>query len=564
VKLTVLAAGILAAGVLVSATLISLTASANPGASIRILFDLGDGTYVWASGVVPDPSATNATWLAVQDAARASGVAIESAWYACCGVAISDLGGRHSPAGFIGLYAWNATTHAWAFTGSGISGLVVQDGDAIALYNAGFDSASFAGRLPVPTPDDPRPTLEFRGDLSNSGTSGSAAPADGRLLWDHDTGSREIGSTPAIAWGKVFVNTLEGFTVLDARTGTSIWTNPHVQGFSSPAVFDGSVIVGTRNGTVVRMNATSGTVMWEQPLLSETQFSGITSSPKVAYDSVFIGVFNESGGPGEVASLWASNGTIAWRHPTGSIDFSSPAYADGTVYVGVMGFYNRTTQVTFDPPYGVLALDGRTGAQRWFFETDDSVAASPVVAGAMLIIPSKDGNVYAVNRSSGIEVWRASAAAGISSPAFDGDTVYVGGGAFGGAGHVRALDVATGSTRWTFSPNGPVQASVTYAGGTVLFATNTAQGIVYALNATNGAMRWSFSPSPAEYILGSPVVADGVVFAPSDNGHVYALAETQTVPHLQLPVLELGVVVVVVGIVAVAAWFVVRRSRRVP
>src|SRR5207245_10403839 len=129
------------------------------------------------------------------------------------------------------------------------------------------------GRPPVPTPDDPRPTLEFRGDLSNSGTSGSAAPVDWRLLWDHDTGSREIGSTPAIAWGKVFVNTLEGFTALDARTGASIWANPHIQGFSSPAVFDGSAIVGPRNGTAVPMTAPTRTATSELPPRAATQFS---------------------------------------------------------------------------------------------------------------------------------------------------------------------------------------------------------------------------------------------------------------------------------------------------
>ena len=130
---------------------------ANPAAAIRILFDLGDGTYVWANETVSDPAVTNATWLAVLSAANANGIAIASTWYASFGVAVLDLGNRHPPAGFIGLYEWNATNHGWDLTSVGISSLVVSEGDAIALYNAGFDSHTFDVRQPVPTPDDPLP-----------------------------------------------------------------------------------------------------------------------------------------------------------------------------------------------------------------------------------------------------------------------------------------------------------------------------------------------------------------------------------------------------------------------
>ena len=189
---------------------LSPPALANPAVGIRILFDLGDGTYVWANETVSDPAVTNATWLAVLSAADANGVAIVSTWYASFGVAILDLGNRHPPAGFIGLYEWNATSHGWDLTSVGISSLVVSEGDTIALYNAGFDSHTFDVRQPVPTPDDPLPSMEFRGDLANSGSSNSRAPDSVRPIWDRDTGAREIAATPAVAYGKVFVTTMHG------------------------------------------------------------------------------------------------------------------------------------------------------------------------------------------------------------------------------------------------------------------------------------------------------------------------------------------------------------------
>jgi len=539
---------------------------ANPAVEIRILFDLGDGTYLWANETVSDPAVTNATWLAVLRAANANGIAIVSTWYASFGVAILDLGNRHPPAGFIGLYKWNVTNHGWDLTSVGISSLVVSEGDAIALYNAGFDSHTFDVRQPVPSPDDPLPSMEFRGDLANSGASNSPAPDAIRPIWDRDTGAREIGSTPAVAYGKVFITTMHGLFALDAKTGGTLWTEPLARGFSSPAVFDHSILVGTSNGTVIRLNASDGSVQWETPLLAQPLFSGITSSPKVAFDRVFIGTFNESGGPGEVVALWANNGSVAWRHPTGSVHYSSPAYADGSVCVGIMGTYNTTSQVTFDPPYGVLALNAATGEENWFFPTAGSVAASPAIAGPRLIAPSKDGNVYAINRATGTLAWQAQVDAGISSPAVSGSTVFVGGGAFGGNGLVVALDVTTGVRRWSFAPNGPVQASITYADGKVLFATNSAHGTVYALNATTGSLVWSFEPSPAEYILGSPVVADGVVFAPSDNGHVYALGQSLAAPNSMpaslSPWVYLGAPIVVAAVIAVLVVLAFRRRPR--
>src|SRR3989442_683670 len=343
-------------------------------------------------------------------------------------------------------------------------------GDCARLTQTAYHPVTYRSCPPAPTPLSPFPVTQFRGDLMNSGSSASTPPNNPGVRWDRDTGAREIASTPAVAYGKVFVETMHGSLALDEVTGETVWTNVAAKGFSSPAIFDNSVIVGTSNGTVLRLNAWDGAIQWETRLLAQTVFSGITSSPKVAFDRVFIGTFNESGGAGEVVSLWARNGTVAWRHPTGSVHFSSPAIANDTVYVGIMGTYNTTSQVTFDPPFGVLALDATSGAERWFYPTTGSVAASPAIAGPRVLAPSKDGNVYAIDRASGALDWTASVGAGISSPAVAENTVFVGGGAFGGGGRVWALDLGTGSPKWSFTPNGPVQASITYARGTVVFA----------------------------------------------------------------------------------------------
>src|SRR5256886_10578863 len=198
---------------------LSPPALANPAVGIRILFDLGDGTYVWANETVSDPAVTNATWLAVLRAADPNGVSIVSTWYASFGVAILDLGNRHPPAGFIGLYEWNATSHGWDLTSVGISSLVVSEGDTIALYNAGFDSHTFDVRQPVPTPDDPLPSMEFRGDLANSGSSHFRAPASGPPRQGRGTGGPAASPTPRLMNRKAVVHTRTGPSGPHARCG---------------------------------------------------------------------------------------------------------------------------------------------------------------------------------------------------------------------------------------------------------------------------------------------------------------------------------------------------------
>lgn len=538
--------------------------AANPSVSVRILFDLGDGTYSWANETIEDPELPNATWHGVERAASVNGIEMVTQWFPTFGVGIFDLGGRHPPAGFVGLFVWNRSLQEWGLAETGISSLVLQEGDVIALYNAGFASVPpYVAKTPVPTPDHPRPMIEFRGDVMNSGIARSGVPDRVGVAWNRDTGNREVGSTPAVGFGRVYVSTMARMVAMDVETGDVVWTNPRARGFSSPAIFNNSVYVGTSNGTVIRVHASTGTTVWETRLLATTTFTGISSSPKVVFDWVFIGTFNESGGDGEVVALWEGNGTVLWRHPTGSVHFSSPAYADGTVYVGIMGRYNTSSQVSFDPPYGVLALDASTGAPRWFTETGGSVAASPAIVGGNLVAPAKDGKVYAFNRTTGVIVWESAVDAGVSSPAVFEDTVFVGLGAFGSPGRVVALDAANGSVKWSFPVNGPVQSSLTYADGRIVFATNTARGTVYAVDAISGTLVWSFEPSPAEYILGSPVVADGIVYAPSDNGHVVALGEA--LPESRpttLGVLEIGSVVAVAAGIAVVVGFVLHGRRR--
>jgi eukaryotic-like serine/threonine-protein kinase len=68
--------------------------------------------------------------------------------------------------------------------------------------------------------------------------------------------------------------------------------------------------------------------------LSTAAGDSVFSSPAVADGVVYVGTFSEHGdGPGAMYALKASDGSLLWKHSMGST-FSSAAVANTTVYMG--------------------------------------------------------------------------------------------------------------------------------------------------------------------------------------------------------------------------------------
>jgi len=75
---------------------------------------------------------------------------------------------------------------------------------------------------------------------------------------------------------------------------------------------------------------------------------------------------------------------------------SSPAVADGTVYVG-------------SNDGKIYALDAANGRVRWSFPTEGEVHCSPCVWGGMVFCGSDDGWIYCLNADTGRLIWRRAA-----------------------------------------------------------------------------------------------------------------------------------------------------------
>jgi len=98
----------------------------------------------------------------------------------------------------------------------------------------------------------------------------------------------------------------------------------------------------------------------------------------VANGVVFIG----GGTDNNVYALKAKTGHKLWSYQTGNWVGSSPAVANGIVYVGSLDG-------------NVYALNASTGAKLWSYTTGNAVESSPAVANGMVYVGSDDGKVYA-------------------------------------------------------------------------------------------------------------------------------------------------------------------------
>jgi outer membrane protein assembly factor BamB len=259
----------------------------------------------------------------------------------------------------------------------------------------------------------------------------------------------------------------------------------------------------------------------------------VVSSPAVADGGVFFESYD-----GNFYALDAAAGTLRWKFVTGGerrfaakhlhgmlpvtetmpdpFDFylSSPAISNGVVYFG-SGDGN------------VYALDATSGALKWKFATGDVVHASPAVDRGTVYAGSWDTYLYALDAATGKEKWRFKTGddeqthnqTGIqSSPAVADGVVYFG----CRDSNLYALDAATGQKLWAYDNKGSwVIASPAVAGGKVYAATSDT-GQFFALDAKSGAKLFSvdFKHWP---MFSSPAIAGRTALIGSHTGKLFAI-----------------------------------------
>jgi len=364
----------------------------------------------------------------------------------------------------------------------------------------------------------------FRGGPEHSGVYPGGVDGFAGVKWRFQAGGA-VRSSPTVANDVVFIGSTDGrLYALDAVGGAELWRFDGGSSVNSTAaVAGGLVFYVDRAGVLRALDRTDGSLRWElrtgeqKPLpWGNEGWDYYTSSPAVVDGIVLFGSRD-----GSLYAVDAESGSELWRYATEGQIWSSPAAADGTVFVG-------------GADGSLHAVDLATGESRWRYDTEGrslasaefgfdrrTIQSSPAVGDGRVFFGSRDGFVYAVDAQTGALAWSFDQEVSwcITSPAVDGGVVYAGSsdGLF-----AQALDAESGEELWRTATEFRVFASPAVSGETVLVADHA--GVLFALDRRTGEEQWRFRAGQA--MQSSPVVADGVVYVGSDDGFVYAIAGT--------------------------------------
>lgn len=209
----------------------------------------------------------------------------------------------------------------------------------------------------------------------------------------------------------------------------------------------------------------------------------------------------------------AATGREKWRFKGGDdplihnqIGFqSSAAIADGVVFTGCRDS-------------NVYAIDAATGKEKWRFNNQMSwVNTSPaVVKGKVLFATSDSSLFHLADAVTGKPVLRQQLKAYVfSSPAVAGDAVYLG--VLNGS--LEARDLNTGELLWEYQTEASRQNR-----NWVLTADRKFNGPMIFTTAWREAATSSLDlQSTVGSFFSSPLIVNGVVYAGSTDGNMYAI-----------------------------------------
>jgi len=207
----------------------------------------------------------------------------------------------------------------------------------------------------------------------------------------------------------------------------------------------------------------------------------------------------------------------------------------------------------------LYAVDASTGTKKWSWAAGDRLDNRPAVSpdGATVFMTELTfgkispylGQIHAVNASTGIHKWSLDFTGAfnvLSDPAVshDGATVFVGSTDGNEDGQLYAVDASTGIEKWSFPAVGGMTSSPTVSldGATVFVGATddsndagVGRGHLYAVDASTGIGKWRFATNGSVY--SSPAVSgDGAtVFVGSNNGTLYAVNASTGIEKWSFP-----------------------------
>ena len=252
---------------------------------------------------------------------------------------------------------------------------------------------------------------------------------------------------------------------------------------ADPVVADGRVFALDSSARVTAVTPAGGTI-WTKDLTPPLDNAGDASGGGLAYGG---GKLFVSTGFGFLTALDAATGAILWEQDLDATGTGSPTVMGDLVYV-----------VSGDAT--AWAIDVNTGRIRWQMAATPSRnnlvgGPAPAVTGDRVIFAHSSGEVQAVTRDGGVQVWGALVAgrrAGFAKSVvgdISGDPVVAGGRVYVGvqSGVTVALDEETGQQLWSVKEGAM---SPVWVAGNAVFLVSDLNEIV-RVSADTGERVWA-------------------------------------------------------------------------
>lgn len=279
--------------------------------------------------------------------------------------------------------------------------------------------------------------------------------------------------------------------------------------FESLLVANGLTYIGSDNGNVYAMQASSGKMQWHYDTGNQVSLFAMMNG----------NIYAQGGANGDtIYALNAQTGALVWQHRVDSRIFGDVAN-NGFIYVNTNGSSGQGGSV--------YSLDGTTGAQVWRYTRQVDIPQPLIVAdGVVYFIPSNRNDVQqtaltALRASDGQLLWQfALSEPPTQTPIASNGVVYV---ANGNA--IDALTASSGTVLWHSAGLTDTSTVVSFTvADTMMYAMATTTD-VYAIRLSDGRTLWrqntpiTFDGTPGD----APVVENGVVYLGRNDGNVYAL-----------------------------------------
>lgn len=356
---------------------------------------------------------------------------------------------------------------------------------------------------------------QFRGTNRDCRVTGfkapSSWPSELTQVWKVQVGTGD--ATPVLEGKKIYLNTRQGdnevILCLDASTGKELWKNeypsPAVTGpagshpgpRSTPVIVSGKLVTFGASGILSCLDAATGKVLWRK------------NNPDKAVPQFYTGI--------------------------------SPVVENNVVYVH-LGTKDKGQ---------VVALDLKTGDEKWKWEGDGPSYASPSVMsidGKKALVLFTEKNLIAFNMADGKVLWQLAAPVqqrfyNCVSPVINGKTIYVTGQGTG----MKAIEAGISGTKelWSNKEVGAKWNTPVLKDGFLYGFTD--QKRIYCLNASDGSTAWVDNNVNSDFatlvdcgsvLIGVPSTSNLIVFKADPKAYTevarYKVAET---PVYSFPVI---------------------------